>query len=84
MKSIFAGHRIPKEVISENGPEFSSREISSFAKQWDFTHITSSPRYPQLNGLVERTIQTVKKMLRKVADSGKDAYLAFLALRTAL
>ena len=80
---IFARHRIPTEVISDNGPEFSSHEFSSFAKQWDFTHITSSPRYLQSNGRVERTIQTVKTMLQKVAESGQDVYLALLALRTA-
>ena len=50
---------------------------------WYFTHITSSPRYPQSNGLAERTIQTVKKTLRKVVESGQDVYLGLVALQTA-
>ena len=45
LKNIFARHGIPKEVISDNGPEFSSRQFSIFPKQWDFTFFTSSPRY---------------------------------------
>ena len=47
VKSIFSRHRIPKEVISDNGPEFSSYEFSTFAKEWDFHQNPSSPRYPR-------------------------------------
>ena len=43
---------------------------------------TSSPEYPQSNGLAERTIQTVKKTLKKARCCSKDPYLALLALRT--
>ena len=82
LKSIASRHGIPKEVISDNGPEFSSTSFSKFAKQWDFKHNPSSPRYPQFHGLIERTIQTVKKTLRKVIKSGDDVYLGLLALRT--
>ena len=53
-----------------------------FAKSWGFDHDFSSPEYPQSNGMVERTIQTVKKTLRKVKLSNNDPYLAILALRT--
>ena len=31
VKTIFSRHAIPKEVISDNGPEFSSCELSTFA-----------------------------------------------------
>ena len=83
VKSIFSRHGVPKEVISDNGPEFSSYEFSTLAKEWDLHHNPSSPRYPQSNGLVERTIQTVKKTLRKVVKSENDVYFCLLALRTA-
>ena len=48
-----------------------------------FKHETSSPEYPQSNGLVERTIQSVKKTLKKAFENNDDPYLALLALRTA-
>ena len=33
VKSIFSRHGIPKEVISDNDPELSSHEFSTFAKE---------------------------------------------------
>ena len=61
MKSIFAQHRIPKVVFSDNGSQYSSHELKRFSKSWDFIHKTSSPEFPQSNGFVERAIQTIKK-----------------------
>ena len=83
-KSIFSRHGIPSTFISDNGPEFSSRRYRQFAKHWDFHHKTSSPEYPQSNGLVERTIQTIKQTLRKSREDDSDPYLAILALRTSV
>ena len=44
--------------------------------------ITSSPHYPKSNGQVERTIQTIKKTLKKAFRTNEDPYLALLAIRT--
>ncbi|UYV61647.1 K02A2.6-like [Cordylochernes scorpioides] len=47
-KSIFARHGIPETVVSDNGTQFgSAREFAYFARQYEFTHVTSSPRFPQ-------------------------------------
>lgn len=81
-KNIFARFGIPKSVISDNGPQFTSQEYKLFSQQWDFAHTTSSPEFPQSNGFIERTIQTVKHSLTKALSSEEDPYLALLALRT--
>ena len=81
-KEVFARHGIPKVVFNDNGPEFDSLEYKDFSKRWDFVHDTSSPKFPQSNGQVERTIQTVKRTLKKAAASHQDPYLALLAIRT--
>ena len=79
LKSIFACHGIPDEVVSDNATQYSSQEFQEFSKQFGFTHITSSPRFPQSNGMAERAVRTVKELLRK----NEDPYLAFLSYRTA-
>ena len=61
---------------------FSSFLFKDFAKKWDMTLTTSSPTYPQSNGMVERAIQTIKQLLRKADYEGKDPYLALLNYRT--
>ena len=80
MKSIFACHGIPKLVVSDN--QLDTKEFKSFQKEWDFKLTTSSPHYPKSNRMAERTVQTVKKLLKKVLANDEDPYLALLAYRT--
>ena len=79
LKSIFATHGIPDIVMSDNGPQYSSEQFLNFAQSYEFTHVTSSPRYPQANGEAERAVRTIKDLLKKKGDP----YLALLAYRTA-
>ena len=68
LRSIFARHGITETVVSDNGPQYASYEFARFASEESFKQITSSPRYPQSNGKAERTVQTVKAMLKKSVD----------------
>ena len=78
LKSIFSRHGIPDQVISDNGPQYASLEFKEFTKVYKFKHITSSPRYPKGNGMAERAVQTVKRLLEKC----EDPYLSMLEYRT--
>ena len=60
MKSSFSRFGIPEEIVNNNGPQYTSRELCEFAKIYNFRNTTSSPEYPQSKGVAERTIQTVK------------------------
>ncbi|XP_067944934.1 uncharacterized protein [Watersipora subatra] len=55
---------------SDNGPQYSSRDIREFAAQYGISHITSSPGYARSNGQVERAIQTVKQLTTKTIKDG--------------
>ena len=76
-KSMFACYGIPKVVVSDNGPQFSSELYKKFAELYGFEHVPSSPYYPKSNGEAERAMKTVKSLLRKSGDP----YLALLAYR---
>ena len=64
LKSLFARYRIPEVLMSDNMP-FNSRSFCDFANDWNFDLVWSCPRYPQSNGMVERSVQTVKMLLKK-------------------
>lgn len=76
--NIFSRQGIPNVVMSDCGPQFSSFKFKEFSKQWQFCHVTSSPYYPQSNGQIERTIQTVKNIMIKTSEDGTDYRLALL------
>lgn len=56
-------------VVSDNGPQFSSLDYRDFAETYGFEHVTSSPLYPQSNGLAEKGVQIVKRLLKKAAET---------------
>ena len=62
----------------DNGPQFSAELYATFAKDYGFKHVTSSPYYPQGNGEAERAMKTIKGLLRKSGDP----YLSLLAYRS--
>ena len=82
MKSVFARHGTPCEVFTDNGPQFSSAEFRRFAEEWDFIHTTSSPHYPQSNGLAESAVKIVKNIMHKTKHSGQDLYKALQIYRS--
>ena len=66
--------------MCDNVP-FSSYEFREYAKKWGFVVTTSSPTYPQSNGLSERMVQTMKLLIKKAEMDGRDPYLALLEYR---
>ena len=81
MKQIFGEQGIPTKVISDNAGHYDSHEFKKFTAEWEFDHVTSSPRYPQSNGFIERQVRTVKDTLIKAKVSGEDPDMALLSLR---
>ena len=52
-------------IVTDNGTGFVSGEFEQFLKSNGVKHTTSAPYHPASNGLAERTVQIVKKGLKK-------------------
>lgn len=68
LKDLFAIHGIPDLIMPGNCPQYSADSLRQFASKYRFVHTTSSPRYLQANGEVERAVRTVQSMLRNNED----------------
>ena len=77
-KKIFSQYGIPKELITDNRPEFTSHHFKKFAKSLDFKHQTVSPHYHQSSSLVEPSIQTIKQTLKKAKYDKSEHLVLFL------
>lgn len=47
-------------IISDNGPQFISRDFKAYIRLMGMTHVRTSPYYPQSNGKIEAFHKTLK------------------------
>ena len=65
LRLIFASHRLPEEVVSDNGPQFTSTEFAEFIRKNGIKHTLVPPYHPQSNGAAERSVRVVRDALVK-------------------
>lgn len=53
-----------ERLVSDNGPQFSSREFAEFTKRNRIKHILVAPYHPRSNGQAERFVQAFKQYLK--------------------
>ena len=70
LSDIFARFGLPELLVSDNGPQFVSREFQEWLARQCIQHIRSSPYHPQSNGAAERCVQTFKNALLKAVLRG--------------
>ncbi|RMC13062.1 hypothetical protein DUI87_10592 [Hirundo rustica rustica] len=56
---------IPRELKTDNGPAYRSREFRDFLQQWGVEHKTGIPHSPTGQAVVERTHQNIKRVLHQ-------------------
>ena len=71
LKTMFAQHRLPEHLVSDNGPQFTSAYFLKFLKGNRIKHILSIPYHLALNGLAERFFWTLKWNLKATVKEGK-------------
>ena len=62
---IFSEFGNPQIFRSDNGPCYLSQEFKFFMQNWLVEHRTSSPHYPQSNGLAESMVKVSKNLIEK-------------------
>ena len=63
LRTIFSRYGYPEQLVSDNGPQFSSLDFNNFLQANGIRHITSAPWHPASNGLAERFVQTFKNAM---------------------
>lgn len=71
LRKVFASHGLPKQLVSDNGPQFTSKEFEVFMKKNGVHHIRVAPYHPASNGLAERFVQSVKMALKTSERDGR-------------
>ena len=61
--------KIPKRLLSDNGPEFKSSEFQGLMDEYNIDHVHSTSYRAAGNGAVERSNRTITDMLRGSTDN---------------
>ena len=64
LRTIFAVHGLPRKIVTDNGPTFTSQDFKIFTERNSIKHITTAPYHPSCNGLAERAVRIVKQALK--------------------
>ena len=59
---------MPREIISENGPQFISNLVQGVIEQYKIRHRKSTPYHLQANGQVESTNKVIESVLTKIVN----------------
>ena len=72
LRMLFAQHGIPEVLVTDNGPQYISKEFELFLSQNGVKHKLIPPYHPASNGQAERSVQVAKNALKKHAlETGK-------------
>lgn len=63
LERLFSRHGIPERLICDCGRQLISREMFTYANKMGFSIRSSSPEFHQSNGLAEKAVATVKRIL---------------------
>ena len=72
LRELFATMGRPNELVTDNGPQFTSYEFKNFCKEWGIHHRLVTPYYPQANSEIERFFRTMMKNIKISHAAGLD------------
>nr|VZI35628.1 unnamed protein product [Spirometra erinaceieuropaei] len=69
-EELIARYGIPTEIVTDNGTQFTSSIFQQLCQKWGIRHVTSPPFHPQSNGQAERFVDTFKRAMKKMWNTG--------------
>ena len=76
LRNVFAMHRIPERLESDNGPPFNSTDFRNFAEEMSFKHHRVTPEHPRANGEAERFMKVLNKTEQIAHSEGRSSNAA--------
>lgn len=76
VRELFGRFGLPETSVTDNGPQFCSKEFKVFLRENGVKHVKCAPYHPSSNGLAERFVRTLKEALRKDVQMSPDVRLA--------
>ena len=70
LRHLFSTYGLPEQVVSDNGPQFTSEEFETSMKANGIKHVRVAPYHPASNGLAERLVRTFKQTMRTGKHDG--------------
>ena len=82
LKPNFSRYGYPVTLVSDGAPNLTSEEFENFLKEHCIMHANSSAYFAQSNGMVEKAVQTCKKLIIKASENNSDIFKSLHAYRT--
>lgn len=70
LRSSFSRFGLPEIITSDNGTHFTAECVQRFFNSNGIQHIRTSPYSPMSNGQAERSVDTLKRTLKKLSNDG--------------
>lgn len=75
LSDSFNIHGVPETITHDNGPLYNGREWQAFARKQGFKPKVCSPEHPESNGIEERFLSVLVKVIHAAVAEGKDPRL---------
>lgn len=72
LNELWSRWGLPKQIVSDNGPPFTSKEFEAFVKTRAIEHIFTAPYHPASNGAAENAVKTLKRVIKKAVFEKKN------------
>ena len=72
LDEVFGVHGIPETITHDNGPPYNSEDWRRYARECGFKSLRCSPEHPEGNGIAERFMRVLVKIIHAAMAENKD------------